>query len=88
MTSQTDRWKCVGRVSRFPIVSSARTSGSATSPVVENMRLGHALAMVKAQQDLKRVTKVMNNSEKTGYKKSPQRAYEPDFEKTAVEMTV
>ncbi len=34
--------------------------------VVENKRLGHALAIVKAQQDLKPVTKVMNNSEKPG----------------------
>jgi len=60
--------------------------------MVENKRLGHALAIVKAHQDLKQVTRVMNNSEKTGYKKSPRRVYGPDFEpKTAaaaVEMTV
>jgi len=47
---------------------------------------------VKAQQDLKQVTRVMNNSEKTGYKKSPRRVYGPEFEpKTAaaaVEMTI
>ncbi len=48
--------------------------------VVENKRLSHALAIVKAQQDLKPVTKVMNNSEKTGYRKSPRRVYGPDFE--------
>jgi transposase len=61
--------------------------------IVENKRLGHALAIVKAQQDLSRVTKIMNNSEKTGYKKSPRRIYGPDFEPKspkvdAVEMTV
>jgi transposase len=61
--------------------------------IVENKRLGHALAIVKAQQDLKRETKVMTNSEKTGYKKNPRVIYGPDFvEKTrsraAVEMTV
>ena len=61
--------------------------------IVENKRLGHALAIVKAQQDLKRDTKVMTNSQKTAYKKSPRAIYGPDFvEKTrsraAVEMMV
>ena len=37
--------------------------------IVDNKRLGHALAIVKAQQDLRLATKVMTNSEKTGYKK-------------------
>ena len=61
--------------------------------IVENKRLSHALTLVKAQQDLGRDTKVMTNSEKTGYKKNPRAIYGPDFvEKTrsraAVEMTV
>ena len=61
--------------------------------IVENKRLSHALTLVKAQQDLKQATKVMTNSEKTGYKKNPRAIYGPDFvEKTrsraAVEMTV
>lgn len=61
--------------------------------IVENKRLGHALTLVKAQQDLKLATKVMTNSEKDGYKKRPRILYGPDFdEKTrsraAVEMTV
>ncbi len=61
--------------------------------IVQNKRLSHALTLVKAQQDLKRETKVMTNSEKTGYKKNPRAIYGPDFvEKTrsraAVEMTV
>jgi transposase len=43
--------------------------------VVENKRLGHALAIVKAQQDRKLATKVMTNSEKTGYKKRSRRVY-------------
>ena len=47
--------------------------------IVENKRLGHALAIVKVQQDLKRTTKVMTNSEKTGYKKRPRQVYGPDF---------
>jgi hypothetical protein len=61
--------------------------------IVENKCLGHALAFVKAQQDRKLETKVMTNSEKSGYKKTPRRVYGPAFEPktrlaTAVEMTV
>jgi len=48
--------------------------------IVENKRLGHVLAIVKAQQDKKHETKVMTNSEKLGYKKSPRRVYGPGFE--------
>ncbi len=46
--------------------------------VVENKRLGHALAIVKAQQDQKLEAKVLTNSEKTGYKKRPRNLYGPD----------
>ena len=45
--------------------------------IVENKRLGHALAIVKAQQDLRLATKVMTNSEKTGYKKRTKNMSEP-----------
>jgi hypothetical protein len=37
--------------------------------IVENKRLGHALALIKAKQDLRQTTRVMTNSEKTGYRK-------------------
>jgi hypothetical protein len=37
--------------------------------IIENKRLGHALAIIKAQQDLKYVPKVKTNSEKIGYQK-------------------
>ena len=47
--------------------------------IVENQRLGHALAVVKAQQDLKQETKVLTNSEKTGYKKRPRQVYGPGY---------
>ena len=43
--------------------------------IVENKRLGHALALVKAQQDMKYVPKVMTNSEKNGYRKRPRKIY-------------
>ena len=57
--------------------------------IVENKRLGQALALVKAQQDLKLTTKVMTNSEKTGYKKNPRAIYGPDFvEKTRLRAAV
>ncbi len=61
--------------------------------IVENKRLRHALAIVKAQQDTKHLPEILTNSAKTGYKKSPRRVYGPDFKaKTpaaaAVKMTV
>ena len=61
--------------------------------IVENKRLSHALTIVKAQQDFKRETKVLTNSQKTGYQKRPRQVYGPDYvEKPlapkAVEMPV
>ena len=47
--------------------------------IVENKRLGHALSIVKAQQDLKQRTRVLTISEKSGYKKRPRNVYGPDF---------
>jgi hypothetical protein len=58
------RWK--GRVSH--------------TAIIENKRLGHALAIIKAQQDLKYVPKVKTNSEKIGYQKRERKS-------EAVEMT-
>jgi transposase len=48
--------------------------------VVENKRLRHALSIVKAQQDLTKSARVLNNSEKTGYVKRPRQLYGPDFQ--------
>jgi hypothetical protein len=61
--------------------------------IVENKRLGHALRMVKAQQDIKRLPTIMTNSDKGGYKKRPRQLYGPDYQEkivspAAVEMTV
>jgi hypothetical protein len=61
--------------------------------VVENKRLADALALAKAQQDIKRETKVLTNSEKDGYRKRPRQVYGPGYIETkrsaaAVEMTV
>lgn len=66
-----------------------RVSHTAT---VENKRLGHALKIVKAQQEIKRSPEVMTNSTKGGYKKHPRQLYGPDFKADlaapkAVEMT-
>jgi hypothetical protein len=60
--------------------------------IVENKRLRHALATVKAQQDIKRLPEIMTNSDKIGYKKRPRQVYGPDYKKElaatpAVEMT-
>ena len=83
------RWKGVA----LPYRVFSKDQRVSHTAIVENKRLGHALALVKAQQDLKLETKVMTNSEKTGYKKRPRAIYGPNFvEKTrsraAVEMTV
>jgi hypothetical protein len=61
--------------------------------VVENKRLGHALTVVKAQQDIKHQPKVRTNSEKLGYQKRGRQLYGPDYKAKivappAVEMTV
>jgi len=48
--------------------------------IVENKRLGHALALIKAQQDIKYVPKVKTNSEKINYRKRERKS-------EAVEMT-
>jgi hypothetical protein len=60
--------------------------------VVENKRLGHALAVVKAQQDIKHQPKVRTNSEMIDYQKRGRQLYGPDYKPKivtppAVEMT-
>ena len=59
--------------------------------IVENKRLGHALAVIKAQQDTKRAPKVMTNSEKGGYQKrnaKPEYLMNLPSIRKAVEMPV
>ncbi len=59
--------------------------------IIENKRLSHALATVKAQQDIRHEPKIQTNSDKGGYKKNARRVYEPDYKEIvtapAVEMT-
>jgi hypothetical protein len=83
------RWK--GHLLPYCVFSKDQRVSHAA--IFENKRLGHALAIVKAQQDLKLEIKVRTNSEKTGYKKLGRRAYGPDYKEKfaalpAVEMTV
>jgi hypothetical protein len=47
--------------------------------VVENKRLGHALAIIKAQQDTYFKPKVNTNSQKGGYQKRDRQIYGPDY---------
>jgi hypothetical protein len=47
--------------------------------IVENKRLGHALALIKAQQDNHFEAKVKNNSEKGAYQKRGRQIYGPDY---------
>lgn len=82
------RWKGI----TLPYRVFAKDQRITQTAIVENKRLGHALSLVKAQQKLKRETKVLTSSEKDGYKKRPRQVYGPNFiEKPpapkAVEMT-
>jgi hypothetical protein len=65
------RWKGVS----LPYRVFSKDQRVSHTAVVENKRLGHALAIVKAQQDLKLATTVMTNSENTGYKKRGRKVY-------------
>ena len=69
------RWKGVSLPYRI-FSKDQRVSHTA---IIENKRLSHALTIVKAQQDLKRETTVLTNSEKGGYKKRSRSVYGPDF---------
>jgi transposase len=65
------RWKGIS----LPYRVFSKDQRVSHTAIVENKRLGHALALVKAQQDLKQTTRVMTNSEKTGYRKRPRKVY-------------
>jgi hypothetical protein len=47
--------------------------------IVENKRLGHTLALIKAQQDTRFEAKVKTNSEKGQYQKRGRQIYGPDY---------
>jgi len=68
------RWKGVS----LPYRVFSKDQRVSHTAIVENKRLGHALALVKAQQDLKYAPKVMTNSEKNGYRKTPRKVYGPE----------
>ena len=83
------RWKGIA----LPYRVFSKDQRVSHTAIVENKRLGHALSLVKAQQDIKRETKVLTNSEKTGYKKRPRQLYGPNYVEIppapkAVEMPV
>ncbi len=83
------RWKGVSLPSRI-FSKDQRVRHTA---VVENKRIGHALSLIKATQDVKHEPKVQTNSEKLGYKKRPRKVYGPNYKERsapsaeAVEMT-
>jgi hypothetical protein len=82
------RWK--GHLLPYRVFSKdQRVSHTA---IVENKRLRHVLATVKAQQDTKHSPQILTNSAKNGYKKNPRRVYGPEYTPkfaatAAVEMT-
>jgi hypothetical protein len=52
--------------------------------VIENKRLGHALAIIKAQQDTYFAPRVNTNSQKGGYQKRGRNVYGPDYIEPAI----
>ena len=74
------RWKGVS----LPYCIFSKDQRVSHTAIIENKRLGHVLSIVKAQQDLKRETKVLTNSEKTGYKKRSRQVYGPNFIENAL----
>ena len=74
------RWKGIS----LPYRVFAKDKRIAHTAIVENKRLSHALTLVKDQQELKRETKILSNSEKGGYKKRPRSVYGPDFVENAL----
>ena len=60
------RWQGVS----LPYRVFAKDQSITQTAIVENNRLSHALSLMKAQQEPKRETKVLTNSDKTGYTKS------------------
>lgn len=70
------RWK--GQVLPYRVFDKDQRVSHAA--IVESKRLGHALSIIKAHQDLKYAPKVKTNSEKNGYRKRERKT-------EAVEMT-
>lgn len=67
------------RAKRFVLKS--RTENDASKKgIVENKRLRHALAVIKAKQKHQLDVKILTNSEKVGYKKRTRPAYGPHCE--------
>jgi hypothetical protein len=76
------RWK--GRV--LPYRTFHKDQRVNAAAIVENKRLGHALSLIKAQQDRRLAPKVQTNSEKNGYMKRPARCVTIVATPIAVEM--
>ncbi len=74
-----------GRVLSYRVFDKDQKVNAAA--IVENKRLGHALSLIKAQQDTRQAPKVRTNSEKNGYMKRPPRSVEIVAPPEAVEMT-
>ena len=80
MTSPTDGWRCAGRGQVLSYRVFGKDQRVSHTAVVENKRLGHALRIIKAKQDVQFIPKIKTNSEKIGYRKRERKT-------EAVEMT-
>ena len=63
----------------LPYSVSSKDQRVSHTAIVENKRLGHALAVIKAQQDSHFETKVKTDSEKGEYQKRGRQIYGPDY---------
>ncbi len=78
------RWN--GHVLPYKVFEKDRRVSHAA--IVENKRLGHALSIIKAQQEQKYDVKVKTNSEKGGYKKKGRKIYGPPAESELIPKAV
>ncbi len=81
MTSLTGRWRCDGKGHSLPYRVFSKDQRVSHTAIVENKRLGHALAIVKAQQDLKHATEGDDQQrEDSVTKETRDRVYGPDLQ--------
>jgi hypothetical protein len=71
--------ECMEMTVYVPKTDNAADQRVSHTAIVENKRLGHALALIKVQQDRHFEAKVKTNSEKGQYQKRGRQIYGPDY---------
>src|SRR6202022_928456 len=78
-TFQMSGWRYGSRGLLLPYRVFSKDQRVSHTAIVENKRLGHTLALIKAQQDSHFEVKIKTNSEKGEYQKRGQQIYGPDY---------